>query len=476
MRKIRSFIRKETSFFLLLPLLAILFIPLALWSESSFISKEFSEDIPSAVPFFRSIVLFTALGGICFFFHYSPLPLLFRADKEKRIELLVAVAFTLGFANLLFGFITSFIGQLLFFVIGLLIQAIHKIAQKKSPQFSPRVLLLAITFFLCYTTLSIFLAPDKTAAFSTFRLLIWLLVIPLLFSFYPFTKKTFQYFSRFTLGVGYIYLLAIGTLYVLVSLQYHSPLDAAFHLDKNYFYTAERIAYSPQLLLANFGFNHYTFITYLLFAPLAYSLVEDQSCTRRVSYTIGLLLFTHLLQCRLWIVTLPLLIGVAYLHRLKSHKLKILLFLAGLVALGVLGYIAYTAHLFEDTARTTLLQIAFEKTKENVILGHGLATATPYLKSLGMWETHFHNSFVQVYFEMGLIGLLFTLSILALYATVCVKRKNFAGVLLVLALIGLMTTDEIVNTTTLFLDVLLLTSLYLHPCGKQASCALQKRI
>lgn len=154
MKKTRSFIRKETSFFfcfhsLLYSLFHWHFGVNPLLSQRSF------QKTSLVLFLFSKYCAIYRFGRDLFFFHYSPLPLLFSADKEKRIELLVAVAFTLGFANLLFGFITSFIGQLLFFVIGLLIQAIHEIAQKKRPQFSPRVLLLAITFF-CATSHSLY--------------------------------------------------------------------------------------------------------------------------------------------------------------------------------------------------------------------------------------------------------------------------------------------------------------------------------
>lgn len=460
--KVATFWKREASFFFLLPILALLLVPLVLWSESQILSQVSRSEPPTVAPFFRSAILLIALGSLLFFTCFSPLSKLLHSDREGRFDLLASFAFAVGFANLLFGFITSFIGYLLFFVVGLVLLAIKDIMQKKRPKIEPRGLLLAIASFILYAAISIFLSPDRAEAFETFRLLIWLLVIPLLFAFYPPSQRVLQDFSRWALAVGYIYIISVLFLYVLSSIHYCSPLDAAFHLGKNYFRIDHQAPHNPHFILLCFGARHYTFLIFVLVAPLLFRIQRGGSLVSTLCYTLGLLLYTHVIQSRLWILVLPLLLAFAFVHQLGGKRAKLIFYSVVMLGMTALFFTLMDSPILQDSTRIGLWELAFLKVKENILLGNGLASVVPYLESQGSSLPHFHNSFIQVYFEMGLIGLLFVLSILALYAFHCKKNRNLGGILLLFACIGLMTTDEIVNSTDLFFDVLLLMSLYIH--------------
>lgn len=460
--KVATFCKRESAFFFLLPLLALLLVPLVLWSESQILSQVSRSEPPSVAPFFRSAILLISLGSLLFFTCFSPLSKLLHSNREDRFDLLASFVFAIGFANLFFGFITSFIGHLLFFLVGLVLLAVKGILQKKRPKIEPRSLLLALTFFILYAAVSIFIAPDRAEAFESFRLLIWLLVIPLLFSFYPPNQKVLQDFSRWALAVGYIYLISVLFLYIILSIHYCSPLDAAFHLSKNYFRIDYQEPHNPHFILRSFGATHYTFITFVLLAPLLFRIQRGGSLTTTLCYTAGILLYTHIIQSRLWILVLPLLLAFAFVHQLGGKRAKLIFYSVVMLGMTAFLFALMDSPVLQDSTRIGLWELAFLKVKENVLLGNGLASAVPYLERQGSSLPHFHNSFIQVYFEMGLIGLLFVLSILALYAFHCKKNRNFGGVLLLFACIGLMTTDEIVNSTVLFFAVLLLMSLYIH--------------
>lgn len=450
--------RREGLFFLILPLLFALLLPALFWSDPTSFTYDSLNGDQSVDHLMRGTLFLGIIGGFVALFHFSPFYWFTKVSSEEREEMAVAFLFAIGYTNLLFGFIDSFIGFILFFLLGWLLTAIRRMREGYRPQISYGGLIVVIALFILYALASVFFSSDPQESGSYWQRLVWLLVIPLTSSLYPFSRNTIRLFTRFSLAIGYCYMLLVFLLYLQVAYASDTPMLEFLTFDKGYFITDEGVKTSPHFLLKSFGVSHYTYLIFALSVPLLHSLIEDVSLSRIICYSVALLLLAFVLQSKLWIITLPLVLTLAMLLRFPLRRRQLVLAgsLLG-VAFLMIGYAnreRIVEKALQPDERVRFLEVAYNRAGEKPWFGHGLGSAERLLVEEGISGVpHFHNAFIQVYMELGVVGLCLQLGILLSAFALAIRGRKRVSLAILIALLALMCTDDLVyDTKLLFLS------------------------
>lgn len=457
------FLRSEQAFFVVLPLLFLLLVPFVVAADPSLHRVNFIADLHLIGELRSPIALLGIMGAFLSFFFYSPLKELAAAGGKDRARIITAICFALGFGNLLFGVISSFVGILLFFVLGLLIPFVSGIRASQRPAFSPRLFLIATALFVGFGAITLLYSPVPSLSVEMFRRELWFFLIPLLFSFYPPDSRTIKYFSRMVMPLGYIYMLLVGLLYVQFCLSSGNSLLSAFGFNKLYFMNPNAWPVTPHHLLRVFGFEHYTYLLFALSAPFVHALFKNRYPLRVCCYGLVLLVYIFIIQSRIWLLLFVFLIVGAVALRFFTRRALItsIIVLAVLIA-GILA-VPKTRSFFNDPIRSELLSIASVESKDTFWKGRGLGTSQGILSKYDREEFgHFHNEFVQTFVETGVLGSILLLFIPVAYAVEAFRRRNNPAVLLLLAFVVLMFVEDVIYQTHYFMATLVILSLYIQ--------------
>lgn len=460
--KLNRLFRKESAFFIVYPLLVLLLYPAIRWCEPDTFSINLIENSTSVYPLLRSTLFIILIGVFLLFFHYFPFKGSEKIGKIPLLDLLATLFFTIGYSNLLFGFIPSLIGYILFFIIGILILLVKNIAQKRKPLFTPRGIIILLAIFIGYASLSLLWSNSPNLGEKILRNWVWLFIIPFLFSIYPPSSLSISLFFRLALRIGYIYIVALFFIYAQTCLSIDAPLDVAFTFNKGYLLDHNGFGHHPALLLLFFGNQHYTILVLLLLTPYLLALLKGKSFSSLLLYGIGLMLYVFILQSRAWILLTPALIGITLLLRWVQNNIKWVLLSLAFVGIVSLFPISKKLGFFNDQLRKEAINIALNHLEEKIIFGHGIGSSRAILESDGSPLLHFHNSYLTIYYELGIMGIAILFAILILLCIEAKRKENYLVLLLLLSSFGFMMIDQFFVVVNLFTSIMFMLTLSIY--------------
>ncbi len=439
------------------------------YSNPSFYGQSFIHELSRSTtqclrPAVFAVGIFLSLFCVRLF---SPFKDFSKFDRKSKVNALVALLFTMGFANIIFGFITSFIGILMFFVVGEVIIVTSAIAQKKAPSFSPRLFIATALFFVIFSGITILWSPHVEHSLAYYCRTIWVAIIPLLFLAYPPEKKVINLFAAMALFVSYVFILLLFAIYIQAILTTPGNHILAFvSLNKCYLNNGEGWMLGPIHLLGAFGIRHYTFLYFALSLPFIYLLTNEKKVARVSFYYVIFSIAILMMQSRIWmLLALPLPILATLLrHSNKKVKYAILTICA---VLGILLLIApFFTQFFSDNLRLQFMRVAANQIQGAALFtGNGIGSSEFILPQNGLENYgHFHNSFIQQLVETGLGGVFLLLGVILSYLFIAVCNKNHWVLLLMIAYIAIMNVEDFIYQTDLLLLSWTLLTLAIAPC------------
>lgn len=402
------------------------------------------------------IYIFGIIGLLIGFLGYSSRALYnTKITKSQIVEKTVAFVLSLGFLNLITGTVYSFLGYIIPFALGILGWSIYKYAYAKKPfQIQSPKVIISIALFVLYCASSVLFSNNKSLSNEFFWRISWLVSIPLLFAIAPLDNKIITLFTRFALIIGYTYLLIILLLYLQACYASETPINVAFQLKKTFFVAPNGEPIYSSFLIESFGIHHYQFITFVLATPFFVSLIRYKNLYSSACYGISLVIFTHVLQVRFAILVIPSLTIIVLLLRYTAHKLQVILpVLLTIVVTASIISISFFA-LNKNDVRYKYLEVASQHYNENPIWGMGMGTSQMILFNAGYDVGHYHNSYIETYMELGIIGSLLLLIMLIAIFSDAIKRKNYEALILLTYILLLMFVEEIAFHTLYFFMVL----------------------
>lgn len=428
----------------------------------------------------NSLILLGLLAAI-----YFPLHLVDRGHKRALIEengLLYASAlcWSAGFANLLFGFIGSYIGIWLFFVLGFSFQATHYIRKGIKPSFSPQLFVGACVAYVLYEALTLLWTDNFLKSQDYFRRELWLAIVPLIALAYPPKREAVAVFMEYALRITFVYIAGIVVLYVWVCGAAGEPLTACLTFNKGYFAWPEGDV-SPHFLMNVFGWNHYTYLGFIFTAPFLFFSFRDRypAGQSSVLFLVGLGMFSFFMifQSRvsllffLFVVTMLLSLRLLRNNFWKAFGSTLLLAAFGATIL--LAIAPEKAMFFMDEHRRNLVSVAATYALDRPFSGFGLGSSerliSPFMQ--GYKAGHFHNQWIQSYLEGGILSVLLITLVPLSYLWSAARRRNRAALVMGLFFLLILIIELVFIFAEYLVGMLLMLSFLLGSMPKKAPSA-----
>ena len=318
-----------------------------------------------------------------------------RLRHEGGSELLrqgAIACWVLGYANLLFGVIPSVIGTIAPFLVGMVLYIARAVRLGERPSWQPRGYILAIGIFLLYDLCTLLWSPNRAVSLEWWIREASLLPSIFLLLMYPPHPRYIRVFMHYALRISYLYLLSIVAIYVVVCWATDTSLGAAFGLEKMYF-VFNGTPMGTLFLGSLFGFQHYTYLGFIMLAPILYWLLEKERQPEvrnlLVGSLVGFLLFVFIFQSRILMLVLCGAFSLGLLYLLASlvfpqkgaYKKRILLLLPIIAVDSLLLFLCYPSALkyLIDEHRLNLFETAIMYLKENPLWGYGLGSYLSFL-------------------------------------------------------------------------------------------------
>lgn len=376
------------------------------------------------------------------------------AKLDYRHHFAPLLCFGLGYANLLLGVVTSYLGLVTPFLLGILID--NRWRRKGDLLQTLRArplypLVLCVALYVLYTLIvAVGWSTDRGLAFSYWDKEIWLLIIPLCFFIYSgASQRLMQSFWLSALRIGWIYIVTFLVFFYALLISCGSSPFITLTLNKYYLGEAGFVVSSSHMLMP-FTFTHYTYLGVFLLTPIVMTIRSSRRSLRLQAecLLLGVILYACALQARyLLLMTLLLVVYAVVCHlldwikvtRRQPHLVVTYLMLAG----ASLFTIVYTTspNLVEGYLgggiRNDLLQMSYQALREvPVWIGGGLDYVYRLLLPLPInteqesFIIHFHNQYMQSLVQSGIIGLLLWISILGSMLWTARRQRNKALVVL----------------------------------------------
>lgn len=477
MKSIRELLHSDHLYYPLLPIFfGVGWGLLALFNPSLF-EPNGTDSAFDITVFSTPFWLFVLLGGGIILFQ-----LVYENERNLQKGGLLheecAVLFwSLGYTNLLFGVVDSFLGILLFFILGAIACSIPYLRNKNRVPFRPRLFLFATLIYVLYEATTLLWSPHPARSLSYFQREVWIAVIPLLICIAPPSASIVHRFMRYALQISYLYLLSQILLYSWVCVRIDNPLWVAFSFNKGYF-TLNGTSTYPGFLLSLTGFSHYTYLGFIFLAPILYFINERVLKSNGASVRGAFLLtsfaaisYSFIHQSRtlmlFYLFILLFIVAQKYLKWSYERVISLGIFVISSLLIGFFFQLfpSNVSNFFIDTHRLQLLQTAQNYLGTHLWSGYGLGSSEslllPYFQ--GAEHTgHFHNQFIQSTIEGGLISGLLMLFIPISYGIVSYKQKNSSSMLLILLFSLIMTIDLVTFFSEYLIAMLLLLSIAIH--------------
>ena len=230
-----------------------------------------------------------------------------------------------------------------------------------------------------------------------------------------------------------------------------------------------------------FGFQHYTYLGFIMLAPILYWLLEKERQPEvrnlLVGSLVGFLLFVFIFQSRILMLVLcgAFSLGLLYLFaslvfpQKGAYKKRILLLLPIIAVASLLLILCYPSALkyLIDEHRLNLFETAIMYLKENPLWGYGLGSAEALISPFyqGEYATHFHNQYLLCYVEGGIMSLLLWVVIFISYLRYALRSRNYAALIYVVIMLVVMLI-EVITCLSQYLIAMSLMAAFListHP-------------
>lgn len=404
-----------------------------------------------------------------------------RHEKGSKLLRQGAIAcWVLGYGNLLFGVIPSVIGTIAPFFVGMVLYVVRAIRLGERPLWQPRGYILAIGIFLLYDLCTLLWSPNRAVSLEWWIREASLLPSIFLLLMYPPHPRDIRVFMHYALRISYLYLLSIVAIYVVVCWATDTSLGAAFGLEKMYF-VFNGTPMGTLFLGSLFGFQHYTYLGFIMLAPILYWLLERERLPEvrnlLVGSLVGFLLFVFIFQSRILMLVLcgAFSLGLLYLFaslvfpQKGAYKKRILLLLPIIAVASLLLFLCYPSALkyLIDEHRLNLFETAIMYLKENPLWGYGLGSAEALISPFyqGEYATHFHNQYLLCYVEGGIMSLLLWVVIFISYLRYALRSRNYAALIYVVIMLVVMLI-EVITCLSQYLIAMSLMAAFListHP-------------
>ena len=353
-------------------------------------------------------------------------------SREEVWDCGIMLLWAMGYANLLVGFFPTFWGTTIFFLLGIFIHWGREIAQRKRPAFSPRLVIIATLLYVLYEALTLLWNDIPGMSGNYFRRELWLAIVPIAVFCYPPHRDVVRGFMEYAMRITILYLSAVVLLYLWLCTASGIPITSCFALTKSYLLLPWRYSF-PVTLLSLFGWQHYTYLSFIFTVPFLYHAVR----TRLISYQgivlclyyLLMLSFSIILQSRIYLLFIGVL-GVILLVKSLTHISIQRVVAIGLItaAVGVTALLIISPNLLEyftDSHRLELLRIGANYIGEHPWKGFGLGSSASliYPFKQGYNAGHFHNQWMQSYLEGGLLSMLFITFVPASFYAVAIRRR-----------------------------------------------------
>lgn len=386
-----------------------------------------------------------------------------RAKLDYRHHFVPLLCFGLGYANLLLGVVTSYIGLLTPFLLGMLID--NRWRRKGDLLQTLRArplypLVLCVALYMLYTAIvALGWSTNRARALEYWRYESWFLTIPLCFLIYSGpSQRLLRGFWLSALRIGWIYIVTFLTFFYALLISCGSSPLITLTLNKHYLGEAGFVVSSSHMLMP-FTFTHYTFLGILLLTPIVMTMRSSDRSLRIQAecLLLGVILYACALQARYLLLMALLLVAYAVVCRLldwlkvtrrKPHLVVTYLMLAG----SILFTIVYTTspNLIEGYLgggiRNDLLQMSYQALREVPIwIGGGLDYTYNLLEKTGdlLYLYHFHNRYMESLVQSGIIGLLLWISIQSSIVWTARNQRNSFLIVLTALLILLCNIDVV---------------------------------
>lgn len=385
------------------------------------------------------------------------------AKLDYRHHFAPLLCFGLGYANLLLGVVTSYLGLVTPFLLGILIDNRWRRQGNLLQTLRARSLYplaLCVALYMLYTAIvALGWSTNRARALEYWRYESWFLTIPLCFLIYSGpSQRLLRSFWLSALRIGWIYIVTVLTFFYALLISCGSSPLITLTLNKHYMHDAGFIASSSHMLMP-FTFTHYTFLGILLLTPIIMTMRSSDRSLRIQAecLLLGVILYACAFQARYLLLMTLLLVAYAVVCRLldwlkvtrrKPHLVVTYLMLAG----SILFTIVYTTspNLIEGYLgggiRNDLLQMSYQALRDVPIwIGGGLDYTYNLLEKTGdlLYLYHFHNRYMESLVQSGIIGLLLWISIQGSIIWTARRQRNSALIVLTALLILLCNIDVV---------------------------------
>lgn len=416
------------------------------------------------------------------------------AKLDYRHHYIPLLCFGLGYANLLFGVVDSYLGLQTLFLIGMIVdnrwEERASLCRPLRQRFLFPLALTAALYILYTVVVAVGWSTNEEIALNYWRREVWLLVIPLYFLIYsgPSERLT-QSFWLAALRIAWVYLVVFLIFYygVLISCG-TSPL-ITLTLNKSYLVEAGFVADSSHMLMP-FTFTHYTYLGVYLLIPVVMNICSRERSQRLHAHAVLLvsLLYACALQSRYLLLMAIAVEGYALIYRITARiqgakhtgRLAAYVMLSGALLLTLIYTTSpYIMHGYLDgTVRNEALQVSYQAAQEvPILIGGGLDYAYTLLQTLPIGTPeephlfHFHNQYMQTLVQSGVIGLLLWLSLLGSMLWI-VRRQHRSVLIVVVSLWIILCNVDLVS----YLPEYLIGMLFLLCLALSSDVSLEKSV
>jgi hypothetical protein len=385
----------------------------------------------TAISIEQNIAVLTLLAG-CYFFVQLILFLIVFKNHLPKWNFSWNNILTVSLFFLLISTVLSVnvsITATVFFVV---LAVLFAIVKKQHFQPHPLFYIMAVYYLFQYVGLLWSLDPAYGWHFVGRGLSF--LLLPLAFGFYSVSEKKKNLLLRIFFRFLEIYLLMVIVAY-FYQVEFHKvDFGVGFHLKKNYFSTPVPPGVDYNLLLGWAGYNHPTFVSFILtlmFGIGFYLWQNDNSpkavkisCFEMVFYGLMTSVVILLLQSRIGMIMFPFGVFLTLLYSLRKRKKLVfsLIIFSGILVLlsGIYIYKNYRGY-FTDRPREIQTDIVLSFLKDHYLLG----TGTGGMKILIPWFPTAHNQFLGDLFHLGIPGLFLLMALMGSSFYFAIKDKNF---------------------------------------------------
>ena len=375
------------------------------------------------------------------------------AKLDYRHHFAPLLCFGLGYANLLLGIVPTYLGLVTPFLLGILIDNRWRrqgnlLQTLRARSLYPLALCAAL--YALYTAIvALAWSSSRERALDYWDKEIWLFLVPLCFLIYSGpSQRLLRSFWLGALRIGWIYIVTVLTFFYALLISCGSSPLITLTLSKDYLHDAGFVISTTHMLMP-FTFTHYTYVGIFLLTPIVMTIRSSSRSLRLQAecLLLGVILYAYALQARYLLLMALLLVAYAVACKLldwvkvtrRQPYLMSYLMLAGAILVSLVYTTSphLTAGYLEGGIRNELLQMSYQALREIPIwIGGGLDYAYNLLLPLPVnieqesIIVQFHNQYMQMHVQSGIIGLLLWISILGSMLWIARRQRNVALVVL----------------------------------------------